>query len=59
MDPRKLIKAVRAGRRCTLPSPRSASNAVRSMGYAEGYIMVRNKGAMPFVWAVERCREGA
>lgn len=52
MDPRKLIEAVQAGRRCTLPSPHGRGWTVRVMGYAEGYMMVRHKGAMPFVWAV-------
>lgn len=48
----RLIKAVRAGKRCEIPSPKVAGNTARVMGYVDGYVVMRHKGAMPFLETV-------
>jgi len=54
----KLIEAVEAGKKVTIPSPHPhARNRVppitaRILGYVEGYAVMRHKGAAPFVCTV-------
>ena len=55
----RLIEAVEAGKKVTIPTPHPyARNTVprptaRIMGYAEGYVVMRHKGAAPFVCTVK------
>ena len=55
MTLRGLIEAVEAGRKVTIPTPHKSARetwpelTARIMGYAEGYVVLRHKGAAPFV----------
>jgi hypothetical protein len=55
-----LVKAVEAGKRVTIPTPHPhARNIVppitaRILGYVEGYVVMRHKGAAPFVCTVKQ-----
>ena len=48
-DLRALIEAVEADRVCTIPSPKAEGVTARIMGYVEGYVVMRHKGAIPFL----------
>lgn len=55
MTLRKLIEAVEAEQKVTIPTPHKSAReswpdlTARIMGYAEGYVVLRHKGAAPFV----------
>ena len=50
-----LIEAVTAGEKVTIPSPYPEKlkafpdRTARIMAYSEGYVIMRHKGAMPFI----------
>lgn len=54
-DVRKLREAVEAEQKVTIPTPHKHARqnwpdlTARIMGYAEGYVVLRHKGAAPFV----------
>lgn len=53
----RLLAAVEAERCCAIPTPHHAAKyapdkpTARIMGYVEGYVVLRHKGAIPFVMA--------
>lgn len=57
MTIRGLIEAVEADQKVTIPTPHKIAReswpdlTARIMGYAEGYVVLRHKGAAPFVVA--------
>ena len=48
----ELIRAVEAGQLCTIPTPHPFApdgKTARVMGYVENYVVMRHKGAGPFL----------